>query len=947
LQAAARVLPPLRAVWRLLLPLAVFALANTTATTTAMAAENSAQSTTAPRVDPLRVVRYGVLASFPPFQIWPAGGVPGGVDLQLVSRIARDAKVAIELVRYTDFTQLEADLRADRIQLASAMARTREREDSFVFTPPYTQVPLGLVTRADQPSGALLPDLAGRSIAVVRAYASQDQADRLFPLASRVVVNTPREGIEAVRSGRADTFLEMLPVVADLIERGKVVGLSIVRRVDAPSGRLHLVLPRSEQALATRIADALQRVPADDIDALIAAWSVRATLSRPRELVLGEAERTQIAAWPRLTVGVVGVEPPFGSRNGEGQPEGLSVDMLRAVFGRLGIQPASYVFLSAQEIIPALAEGRVDVLIGAEESADRMPVLRFVGPFIEYPTVLIGRPDGGAFDLEQLSGRRLALPLASAARPLVESRHPRVEIVDCKGIEDCLGTIRSGAADATLSDVVGAATAMARRPQADLQIIGAEPQLRRFHSLALAERHAALVPLFKTALDVAIEQDLPALKTRWLSRPARADLLRALLRVYGPWVLATLLLLAALVMWHLHRLRAEVARTRQAQQLAERVSAAKSRFTTFLAHEVRNSLHAVVAGTELAQSGARDTHDSAAMQRMVAESARGTLRLLNNLIDRDRLDAGRLLLHPEAAAPTPLLRAVVQEMLPAAELHGQAIALRVPPSDSPRQLDALRLQQVVRNLISNAIKYGRGGPIELELIDDGNEQVLRLEVRDRGRGIEPAAMAQVFEPFRSEAVGETSAGLGLPISRELARLMGGELTLAPREGGGTVARLSVHAPVVAPMTRPAAAALRVLLVEDAEVFGMVLARAFEVAGHRTQLAGSVAEARRALADAARGAAPFDLLLTDINLPDGTGAELLHGVLADSAAPRPALVAMTADRDEPLRRPDHPEPLPAGVLLLEKTGDARALAERALGAVHAARAAHASPPMHAE
>ena len=898
----------------------------------AATAAQPAATPLSPQADPLRVVRYGVLASFPPFQIWPAGGVPGGADLQIVSRVAREAKVAIELVRYTDFTKLEADLREGRIQLASAMARTREREDVFLFTAPYTQVPLGLLTRADQPSGALLPDLAGRSIAVVRGYASQDQADRLFPLASRVVVNTPREGIEAVRSGRADTLLEMLPVLADLIEREKVAGLTIARRVDAPSGRLHLVLPRSEQALAARIAEALQRVPADEVADLLATWSARAPLSRSRELVLGAAERGQIATWPALVVGVVGLEPPFGSRSSEGQAEGLSVDMLRAVFGRLGIEPAGFVFLSAQEIIPALAAGRVDVLIGAEESADRMPVLRFVGPFIEYPTVLIGRPEGGAFDLEQLSGRRLALPTASAARPLVESRHPRVEIVDCKGIEDCLRTIQSGAADATLTDVVGAATALARRPQADLQIIGAEPQMRRFHSLALAERHASLVPLFKAALDVAIEQDLPALKTRWLSRPARSEVLRAAARLYGPWVLAVLLLMGLLMLWHVHRLRAEVARTRLAQRAAERAAAAKTRFTTFLAHEVRNSLHAVVAGVELARDRDRDT---AAMERLVSESARGTLRLLNNLIDRDRLDAGRLVVHPEAAAPALLLQAVVHEMLPAAQLQGQTIAMRAPAGAAPRLLDALRLQQVVRNLISNAIKYGRGGPIELELIESpaaADADTLVLEVRDRGRGIDPAALAQLFEPFGSGTADETSAGLGLPISRALARLMGGDLSLAPREGGGTVARLTLHAPRVQPVATVRAGGLRVLLVEDAEVFGMVLGRAFEQAGHVALLAGSLAEARLALAEAARSAQPFDLLLTDMNLPDGTGAQLLRGVVADGPEPRPALVAMTADRDEPLRHADRPDALPDGVLLLEKTGDARALAERALGAV---------------
>ena len=160
--------------------------------------------------------------------------------------VARDAGVVLQPVRYSDCAALEADLVAGRIQLASSMARTHDRERTLLFTPPYIQVPLALVTRADRPSGPLLPDLADRSVAVVRGFASQEQVDRLFPLALRVVVGTLREGLEAVRSGRADRLLETYPVIADLIERERMQGLSIVRRADAPSSRLHLALPNGQ-----------------------------------------------------------------------------------------------------------------------------------------------------------------------------------------------------------------------------------------------------------------------------------------------------------------------------------------------------------------------------------------------------------------------------------------------------------------------------------------------------------------------------------------------------------------------------------------------------------------------------------------------------------------------------------------------------------------------------
>jgi two-component system, NarL family, sensor histidine kinase EvgS len=884
---------------------------------------SSAAAAAAPRPAP-RIVRYAVLAAFPPFQVWPEGGVPGGADLEIVGELARAAGIVLQPVRYTDLARLEADLEAGRVQLASAMARTREREDRLLYTPPYGQFQLALVTRAEQPSGALLPDLAGRSIAVVSGYASQLQADRLFPLASRVVVKTPREGLDAVSSGRADTLLESLPVLTDIIEREQLRGLAIARRIDAPSGRLHLALPLEETALAARLSSALQLYPAQRVESLVEAWTARAPPSRPAlqgGLNLSAEEAARLAAWPAPVIGVVGREPPFAQINEQGAAEGLSVDMLRSVLARLGVQPRAWVFLKDEEVNAALLEGRVDILIGADESAARAALLRFVGPFIEYPSVLIGRPEGGAFDLTQLYGRRLALPPASSARPFVESRHPGVQIVDCAAVEACLQAVRDGAADATLADVISAAVVMARRPRADLQIVGVEAQLRRFHSLALAEKHAAVVPLFKRTLDVAIEQEMPALKAHWFSRPLRAEVLRGAAWRYGPWAAGALLLLAALWWWHSRRLLAEVHRRLLAQQAAERVGVAKARFATFLAHEVRNSLHAVIAGSELARQPAA-VPDAGATTRM-AEAARSTLRLLNNLIDRDRLDAGRLRLHAEPARLGPLVQAVVDEMAPAAELAGLGLQVQLPGQDPLRQLDPLRLQQVLRNVLANALKYSRQGTVEVEVLETAADDVV-LEVRDRGRGVVADEVPGLFEPYAATHRNADSAGLGLPISRELARLMGGELMLAPREGGGAVARLTLRAEALPePPPAPAATAgrrLSVLVVEDAEVFGLLVAHAFEQRGHAVQVVGTLALARQRLAEGG-----VDLLLSDLHLPDGSGAELLAWARRELAEPRPRLLAMTADRDTAAAA------LEGEVVLavLEKTGDAAGLVDRAL------------------
>lgn len=609
------------------------------------------------------------------------------------------------------------------------------------------------------------------------------------------------------------------------------------------------------------------------------------------------------------------------------------MDLLKALLARLGVKPRGWIQLQASDVQAALLQGRVDLVLGADEDADRTPLLRFVGPFIEYPTVIIGAPESGAFDLDQLSGRRLALTPNSVARPLVDSRHPSIRVVDCADLDACIDAVAQGRAEATLADVVSAALSLGRLPRPGLQLVGSEPRLRRFHSVALADRHAALVPLVKRALDVSQQLDLPALKTQWLSRPTRQDLLQALARRYGPWLVAGLLLLTALWLWHSRRVQAEMRRTRQAKADAERAAVSPRRFTAFLAHEVRNSLHAVVAGTELARlpGGARGD-----VGAMLAESARNTLHLLNNLIDRERLDHGSLSLRLAPAALGPLVLAVVDELRPAATVRGEVVRARLPDLDPPLQLDALRVQQVVRNLLANAIKYGNAsGPgaaggegldvvAEVQPAADGRVHV-SIEVLDRGPGLAQEAAA-LAEPPRFAP----SAGLGLPLCHDLARLLGGSLDLLPRPGGGLRARLQFPA-TPAQAQPPRSPALRVLVVEDAEVYALLLARALEQRGHVVLCVSTVAAARQALQQQR-----VDLLLTDMHLPDGDATQLLAPLLAGGQLPR--VVVMTADLDS---SPLAGHPGLAGLALLQKSDDVRGFVDSVLCCTAAAEAVPAS------
>ena len=257
------------------------------------------------------VWRYGMLADYPPFQVWPAGGWPGGADLELLNAAAARAGGRIEPVRYTDFTQLLGDLTAGRIDVASAMARTPERVQHLAFGPPYARVEQVLVARSRDGDVPLSPDLAGRRVAVIDGYASASAVARLFPLAPRVAVTDVADGLRALGEGRADLFIESARVVAETLDRLKLPDLRIARTVVLDSGDLHLASSPGAAGRLAPLAAALDALGESERQARIVRWSAAEPVPLQRPFALSGDERARLAALPPLRVAVLAGQAPF------------------------------------------------------------------------------------------------------------------------------------------------------------------------------------------------------------------------------------------------------------------------------------------------------------------------------------------------------------------------------------------------------------------------------------------------------------------------------------------------------------------------------------------------------------------------------------------------------------------------------------------------------------
>ena len=621
----------------------------------------------------------------------------------------------------------------------------------------------------------------------------------------------------------------------------------------------------------------------------------------------------------------LGVDPsfvPYEFIDLDGTYKGIAADYIALIQERTGLNMVVTPGLTWTEAYEQAVKGKIDVLPCVGQTAEREKYFLFSeGYYTFHRAVFFNEETKDINRFQDLYGKTVAVQLNSSHHSYMK-QFPEITLNPYPTVEQALGAVSSGLETAFVGNLATSSYLAKSIGITNLKYITIETdpndQSQALH-FAVRKDWPELVSILNKALASITKEERTAINNKWIGVESTlnySDILQVI-EISG---MVVILIVVVSFFWIL-RLRKEIKRRREAQQAlvaakeeAEQANEVKSLFLARMSHEIRTPLSAIMGMSYLMKKTELSVTQGLYLDKLT-QAARNMLGTINDILDFSKIEAGKISIERVSFDLDQVLQRIINISSVKAEEQGIELSL-----DKDVELpsfflgDPLRIEQVLLNLVNNAVKFTSHGHVRISVrgkSGDGANRLVEFSVSDTGIGMSKEQIEHLFIPFDQ---GDSSisrrfggSGLGLSIVKSLTELMNGEVSVTSEPGEGSTFTVCLPLEVdsrperneIKQMAADCFRRIRALIMDSNESSGMQLAQYLRSFGITTDLAGAEHEASKLVRKAAEEEEkPYNLIIVDfaVSVDAGTAfvKKLRNSPYSNPACKYIAILPMSRD-----------------------------------------------------
>lgn len=721
-------------------------------------------------------------------------GQPAGISIDYLNLLARKVGLKIDYVNFGNFPSVLDGAMNNEVDMIHSISRNLEREKSFLFSEPYMEVSLGTYGRIGSDTINSVDDLVGKRVGVLEKNFITEAYRQSNPDLNLIALPNYREAIYALTKGEIDVFSGDVATIEYYISLNNIQGITIIGNDNVTKDKpfyQHFAVQKDSPMLVNIINKAMASVTDDEFDRITEKWMRNENINH--DIGLTQAELNWLADNKIIITASARDNAPYDFINENGKIDGLYGDYLYEISRRLNIQFVWASNESWNEGLQKIISSEADVVTGATRTANREEYLLFSEMFVGAQSAIYSHANGIHFaNMESLRGYTVAEVRGTADIVYLKENYPDIEIVEVDSINEAIELLSTGVVDAYTGDNLTTSPAILKANIDNLIISGVAP--------------------YNFGNGLGIRKDLPLLASSIQKAITDINLTRRQ-EIFHKWTLLrfipstdygylwNVLAIALVIIFITLIWNGKLAVARRdalaSKNEAEKANEAKTRFLADVSHELRTPLNSLLLLSQnmLENRGKNLTDKQVGDANIIHDAGSDLLQSINGLLDLSKVEANKVVINVDEINIQKISEYLYGHFQP--QMDAANLKFNVTIDDALPEVfinDKQYLFQILKNFLSNALKFTEQGSVVVTIKlhispDDNNEQVM-ISVTDTGIGIEEYMQQKIFDEFSQGANGISrkygGTGLGLTISKRIARLMGGNITVnSSLENGST------------------------------------------------------------------------------------------------------------------------------------------------------------------